>query len=269
MSRRRRKGNPLLGRILLISVLAHIIVLPILARFGAFDRIKREFVTANVTVAPPPAEHEKPPERKAAAKKAAPKARAVSNSGKAARTRGSAPHPNVVASAAAPGEGAEDGSTFVDPAGTGKVGTPPTECGTKGNSPSDETPTPPTTAPEAKPEPTAPAPKETPTTDKMPPPAVDPIVKPAVVLSPEPISQPNPEVPDDLRNEAIDKTTVVMIEVSPEGSALDVKVESGSGISELDTIATNAAKKWKFRPASRDGVPVAGRVRLHVRFKVD
>ena len=39
--RKRRKGNPLLTRILLISVIVHIIALPIAAHYGAFKNIVR------------------------------------------------------------------------------------------------------------------------------------------------------------------------------------------------------------------------------------
>src|SRR5579872_1256944 len=71
MSRRRRQRNPLLIRIVLISLAAHVVALPILAHFGVFDKGKKGFGTANVvmlelekkTVKPPPAvKKEKKPE---------------------------------------------------------------------------------------------------------------------------------------------------------------------------------------------------------------
>ena len=63
---RRRKGNKLLGRILLISVAAHVVIVPVLARFGVFEKLQRDFAAANVTVVPTPPEEKD----KATAKKA-------------------------------------------------------------------------------------------------------------------------------------------------------------------------------------------------------
>src|ERR1051325_6304909 len=63
--RRRHQKNPLLMRIIGISVLVHLIALPILAYFGAFKKIQSHFAGPPIVfVAPPP-----PPEEKKEAKK--------------------------------------------------------------------------------------------------------------------------------------------------------------------------------------------------------
>src|SRR5438270_221700 len=124
MSRRRRKGNNLLTRILLISVVVHVIAIPILAKFGAFEKIRRQFMTNTVTVLPPPPpEKEKPIERKEAQKKQVAKAKGP-NSANKAMARSNAPHPPVVASTAAP-SGTGDAGPSIDPNGTGKAGVVP------------------------------------------------------------------------------------------------------------------------------------------------
>ena len=52
--RRRRQKNPLLMRIIVISVAVHIVALPVLAHFGAFKKIQEHFVEAKIVVLPPP-----------------------------------------------------------------------------------------------------------------------------------------------------------------------------------------------------------------------
>src|SRR5579871_4931338 len=52
--RRRRQKNPLLMRIIAISVGVHLVALPILAHFGAFKKIQEHFVQAQMVVLPPP-----------------------------------------------------------------------------------------------------------------------------------------------------------------------------------------------------------------------
>jgi protein TonB len=56
--------------------------------------------------------------------------------------------------------------------------------------------------------------------------------------------------------------------VSPEGSPTDVKIIKSSGNDELDSVALDAAKKWRFKPATRDGQPIESRVILHIEFEV-
>src|SRR5947208_2661208 len=131
MSGRRRKGNKLLGRILMISVIVHVIAIPILAQFGAFDKIRRQFMTNTVTILPPPPpETEKPVEKKAEQKKQVAKAKGSSQTNKA-QARSNAPHPPVVASAATT-TGPGDGGPTIDPYGTGKAGVVPKDDGKTG-----------------------------------------------------------------------------------------------------------------------------------------
>ncbi len=265
MSRRRRKGNKLLGRILLISVIVHVIAIPILAKFGAFEKIKREFMTNTVTVIPPPPpDQEKPVEKKAEQKKQVAKAKGPSHENHA-QAHSNAPHPPVVASNAPTNGGGDDNGPTIDPNGTGKAGIVPKDTGPQpgagngGTQPGADTkPAPqpaakPTPQPETKPQPTPEPPK--------------PHV-PVVALA-EAVYQPQPEVPDDLRADALDKTCVVEISVDANGAPADVKVGQSSGVDELDQIALAAAKKWKFKPATSDGTPIPSLVRLHIQFKVD
>src|SRR5436309_3112713 len=64
--RRRRQRNPLLARIIFISIIVHVIALPILAHFGAFKKLQQQLMVSNVIVVPPPPPEEKKPEAKKA-----------------------------------------------------------------------------------------------------------------------------------------------------------------------------------------------------------
>lgn len=267
---RRRKGNPLLGRIFTISVVVHAIAIPILARFGAFEKIRRELTTSVVTVVPPPPAEKEKPIAKKEERKATPKAaKGKSSAAKASSAaKSNLPQPKVVS--ANSGGSTDSGGPTVDPnAGGGTAGVVPKEPvkpSTNGGANENGGGTTDVTKPTA------------PTTKPIVPPPVEPVkpeVKPTttphvpVMVSAEPVQQVQPEIPDDLLTEPLDKTVVVYAAVNADGAVVDTKVESSSGVSELDTLALTTAKKWRFHPAMRDGEPVTGHVRIHIRFKVE
>jgi len=265
---RRRQQNPLLKRILLVSVVAHVIAIPVLAKFGVFEKVKQQRVSRGVNVEALPPEKEKPVAPKAEQKKAASTAKKLGGqANKGAKSNLN--QPKVVASSAPAGAGGE-GDPTVSTEGSGKVGSVPTE-NSKPETKTEPPKTEPTKNTETKPkeepktEPTKPKPEEKLKEE----PKAEPAKHSPVLVAPEPVEQPQPEIPDDLRAEAIDKTTVVMIDVQADGTAGKVAVLTSSGVDELDAIALRAAKRWKFKPATSDGAPVSGRVRLHVHFKVD
>jgi protein TonB len=263
----RRRKNPLLGRILLVSAAVHVVALPVLAYFGAFKKIQASMVHSVVEVVPAPAppEKEPPPEEKKPEKEPEEKKAPAGEE----KSQSNLNQPKVAAASGAPGSGDAAGPT-VNPQGTGQAGQVPTptaktDGGTGGTQPpvtKVETPSVAVAAPKANP-------SSEPVTEK--PVAKSELVKPhvPVLASAEPLAQPLPEVPDDLRAEALDKSVVVTVVVSPEGKANELTVTSSSGTAELDDLAVKAVKRWTFRPATRDGEPVAGKVRVHVRFKVE
>lgn len=52
---------------------------------------------------------------------------------------------------------------------------------------------------------------------------------------------------------------VVSFVLTPQGVLRDVKVEQGSGYSDVDTAVLEALRRWKFRPVSSTRT-VTGRV---------
>jgi protein TonB len=273
MSRRRRQNNRLLGRILLISVLVHLIVVPILARFGVFEKVSRRFMVATVNVAPPPpALRDKLADKMTDQRKSVAKAKGQSRS-KSAQARSEAPHPPVIASAGGSGDGLDAGPV-INPNGTGRAGEVPVAPRQPGAT-TNAGPGNGGNAAQAEPKP-EPKPDVKPVTKPeivaVSKPAVAPstvLAHIAVLVAAEPTYQPQPAIPDDLRSEALDKTCVLDIAVAADGTASAVTVGSSCGSDELDDIAVKTAKKWRFRPATRDGEAIGGRVRLHIQFKVE
>jgi protein TonB len=282
--RRRKQRNPLLMRIIVISIAAHIVALPVLAHFGAFKKIKQQFIVGEVkmvTLPPPPTT--KPPEEKKQAKakaqkpsQTAKKASHTSAHQQRAAFKSNLNQPHVAVASAS--GGGDAGGGVVDE-GSGKAGELPT--------PKADV-TPPTVKAAESPKPEPPAPKTDPKTDPAqkanaqiaraiePKPEVKPEIKPEPAPAPhQPVFTdvtqtfaPQPSVPDDLRAAALDKTVVVEITVDAEGNSSDVKLAQPTGNDELDRIALETARKWKFKPATRDGQPIESRVRLHIEFQV-
>lgn len=81
--------------------------------------------------------------------------------------------------------------------------------------------------------------------------------------------QPKPEIPDDLRQDAIDKTFVAEVTVGTDGLPTEIKTAQSTGNDELDRLALDTARRWKFKPGTRDGEPVESTVRLHIEFQVN
>jgi protein TonB len=56
--------------------------------------------------------------------------------------------------------------------------------------------------------------------------------------------------------------------VDEKGSVQDATVEKSSH-HELDESALKAVRKWRFKPATRDGNPVAVHVSIPIKFEVE
>lgn len=59
------------------------------------------------------------------------------------------------------------------------------------------------------------------------------------------------------------------IDVSAEGAATQVVVDSSSGHEDLDQSAMDAAYKWTFKPAEKGGKQVASQIRVPITFEMD
>jgi protein TonB len=62
---------------------------------------------------------------------------------------------------------------------------------------------------------------------------------------------------------------VLRVVVSPDGEALAVEIERGSGHERLDAAARRAVAGWRFVPARRGDVPIQASVLVPIVFRLD
>src|SRR5579862_7556296 len=246
---RRRKGNnKLLMRIIMISVLVHVLALPILAHYGAFKKIQERYMETRLVQLPPPErERARPEERKVE------HPHQTAHAGRRTASAGARQHtfhsnnlsqPKVVAAA---GTGDGNGEGDVDQ-GSGKAGQLPTApAPAKAPEKEASAPPPPATPTEQKPpsEPVKVAENPKPAAPVAPEPAAPKPAHVPVFTDVQPVDSPQPTIPDDLRADALDKTYIAEFDVSPDGTPANVKMAQSTGNDELDQLAMDAARKWR------------------------
>jgi TonB family protein len=89
------------------------------------------------------------------------------------------------------------------------------------------------------------------------------------VVRPEPISKVNPEYPLAAQRRKVEGTVIVTALISERGEVSEVRVLRGAGGSAgLNEAAIAAIKKWKFRPAVKEGKRVKVWLNFPIVFKV-
>jgi len=78
---------------------------------------------------------------------------------------------------------------------------------------------------------------------------------------------PAPAIPDYLRSQYL-KASVVIEFLITAGGEVTPRLLDSSGNDELDAIALNTVKKWQFKPAANNNVPVDSKARLRILFEV-
>lgn len=102
-----------------------------------------------------------------------------------------------------------------------------------------------------------------------PPPAPPaPVAPPAVADSdaPVPVNRPAPRYPAEALRRNIGGVVRVQATVAPDGSVERMELAEGSGNRELDRAAMEAVRRWKFKPAVRNGQPVTATVIVPLEF---
>lgn len=87
------------------------------------------------------------------------------------------------------------------------------------------------------------------------------------VQPPVKISAPSPQYTEIARKARIQGVVIVEAIIDKQGSVTNVKVLKGLPMG-LDSAAADAVKKWKFKPATLNGKPVAVIYNLTVNFRL-
>jgi TonB family protein len=93
-----------------------------------------------------------------------------------------------------------------------------------------------------------------------------PHVTSADLSGPSPIRKTDPRYPPTLINEHVEGEVVLYAVIRADGSVDSVELVRGVD-QQLDANAMEALSQWKFRPASRQGVPVDLEAIVHIPFR--
>lgn len=85
------------------------------------------------------------------------------------------------------------------------------------------------------------------------------------VSAPKIIYQPDPEYSEEARKAKYQGTCVLWLVVGPDGKPRDIRVQRTLGLG-LDEKAIEAVNRWRFRPGTLNGQPVATQIAVQVDF---
>jgi TonB family protein len=84
---------------------------------------------------------------------------------------------------------------------------------------------------------------------------------------PRAVYQPSPQFTDKARKAKINGVVLLKVTVTASGDVGNIKVAKGLGYG-LDEKAEEAVRTWKFKPATKDGVPVDYELAVEVDFRL-
>lgn len=82
------------------------------------------------------------------------------------------------------------------------------------------------------------------------------------------LNNPPPAYPSISRRVGEQGLVLLRVQVTEDGAASSVVLQTGSGSNRLDKAALEAVKKWRFTPAKRGERPVSASVIVPVRFSI-
>ncbi len=89
-------------------------------------------------------------------------------------------------------------------------------------------------------------------------------IKPGIT-QPKAIYSPDPEYSEPARKAKIQGNLILWLAIDEQGNPVQIKIVQCLGWG-LDDQAVNAASKWKFVPAQKDGQPVPAQIEMSVEF---
>jgi len=103
-------------------------------------------------------------------------------------------------------------------------------------------------------------------------PTVEPIHEPAVVKAtqdPRYAGAFRPDYPPALRREGLEGHVTVRVTIDARGRVIAVAQVSATDPAFFEATRRQALREWRFRPATRDGVPVQSELTLTVQFRLE
>ena len=85
---------------------------------------------------------------------------------------------------------------------------------------------------------------------------------------PVPVRTVAPEYPSDMRREGMSGLVMVSCLIDEHGNVTDTKIEKSSN-EAFASPAIVALRKWKFKPAQRDGAVVPIHVTIPIKFSLN
>lgn len=89
-----------------------------------------------------------------------------------------------------------------------------------------------------------------------------------VDVNPVPVKTPPPEYPLTMKREGVSGVVAVSAVIDEKGAVISATVAKSSQ-ADFEAAAVEAVKKWKFKPAQKDGVPVKMKVTVPIRFNLE
>jgi TonB family protein len=77
----------------------------------------------------------------------------------------------------------------------------------------------------------------------------------------------DPEYTEEARFAKYVGAVVLYIEIGPDGIARNMRIVKGIGLG-LEESAIAAIEKWRFKPGTKDGLPVTVKANVEVNFKL-
>lgn len=83
------------------------------------------------------------------------------------------------------------------------------------------------------------------------------------------MDNPAPAYPIEAQRAHETGVVLLSVDVDIQGMPIQVEIQKSSGFSRLDNAAMDVVKQWRFIPATLGNQPMAAKVTVPVRFKLD
>lgn len=93
---------------------------------------------------------------------------------------------------------------------------------------------------------------------------------PVAVSTPAFLEPPQaPHYPRSMRSRGLGGVVIVEVLIGAKGNQTELEIAKSCGLPALDQSALSAVRKWRFKPHAVNGINVASRVHIPVRFAIN